>query len=141
MSTPKDPAPVAIIAARIARAYPSLSAFSAASLATELVAIERAQHRHAERCCSGADGGYVKLTPEPTAVGSRPAVMRDRLVHDPDAEQRAGARVWSRVGNWLRRCGELSKTHPNDSAIDLHSDPRGAVLTLRLPGETEARWL
>jgi hypothetical protein len=126
-----EPQPVAILAARIMRAYPSLSAYSAASLATELCAIERAQQRHAERCCNGADGGYTRRVT--SMLGSKLATVE----HDPDAEQRAGALVWHKVGNWLRRCGELSGTHPNSSTIRLQDDPRGRVLLLQLPGEAE----
>ena len=44
MST-REPSAAAILAARIAKAYPSLSAYSAALLADELCRIERAQRQ------------------------------------------------------------------------------------------------
>lgn len=153
MST-HEPAPVAILAARIMRAYPSLSPYSAASLATELSAIERAQRRHAERCCSGADGGYVKVAPSTVTVGSRPAVMRSRLIHDPDAEQRAGQRIERKVRAWEERVARAATDcipcHDGvDASIcgacedicpvgELQGDPRGPVLLVRLPGEADA---
>lgn len=128
----KDPAPVAILAARIQRAYPSLSAYSSAALAQELTAIERAQRRHAERCCSGADGGYVKRGPVIAGCGRE-------VFHDPDAEARAGARVGDRVRDWLwARLGTLCKLGDQPPTIELHGDPCGPVLLLRLPGESEA---
>jgi hypothetical protein len=137
MTSRTDPAPVAILAARIMRAYPSLLPFSAASLATELCAIERAQRKHAERCCSGADGGYVKHR-----LGAQGWVT----VHNPDAEERAGERIAQRVTAWGDRCLELwSKGNPrtawNRPTIELQGDPRGHVLLVRLPGETEASWV
>lgn len=169
MST-REPAPVAILAARLQRAYPSLSPYSAASLATELSAIERAQRRHAERCCNGADGGYVKLGDqehrnrayaEAKRNGWRCATREMLVVHDPDAEQRAGARIERNVTDWHRRIVSLTNRsgvlyrdatdgrdgntavrtlHPeqSDAVVDLQGDPRGAVLLVRLPGEAEA---
>lgn len=41
----RDPSPVAILAARLQRAYPALSPYSAASLAEELDRIERLMQR------------------------------------------------------------------------------------------------
>ncbi len=129
--TTKEPPSVAILSARIMRAYPSLSAYSAASLATELCAIERAQRRHAERCCSGADGGYVRRA-EP---GEN---VRCTLVHDPDAEERAGKRIEARTHRWRDRVQELTRQVAKTAAIELQGDPRGPVLLVRFPGETEA---
>lgn len=150
MST-KDPSPVAILAARLQRAYPTLSPYSAASLAEDLAKIERAQRRHAERCCSGEDGGYTRPAPRPDNPRGY------RIEHDPDAEERAGRRIVSALTRWktavshrlvpagigapdgsfyredmIRHASELS------SRIELHGDPRGPVLKIRLPGETEA---
>ena len=79
----------AVLAARLAKAYPSLSAYSAATLAEELCHIERAQRRHAERCCSGEVGGYVKRGD------------RMRWEHDPDAERKAGERIERKVRTWM----------------------------------------
>lgn len=139
MST-HEPAPVAILAARIMRAYPSLSPYSAASLATELSAIERAQRRHAERCCSGEDGGYVmRASGVHLARRSRTGTV---IVHDPDAEQRAGQRIAQQAVNWNVRLHELLGGGPlvvnNCPKIELQGDPRGPVLLVRLPGEAEA---
>ena len=109
-------------AARLARAYPNLSSYAAASLATELDAIERAQHRHAERCCSGADGGYVTFNggrPEPT--------------HDADAEMRAGNRIDRRLAKWTERLAELSDG--GTATIELRNYPRGRVLVATFAGE------
>lgn len=164
MST-KDPSPVTILAARLQRAYPSLSPYSAASLAEDLAKIERAQRRHAERCCSGEDGGYVKTVRGEfhrrqdalDAKHGRAAPVRPVLVHDPVAEERAGRRIVSALTRWktavshrlvpagigapdgsfyredmIRHASDLS------SRIELHGDPRGPVLKIRLPGEDEA---
>lgn len=130
MST-REPNPVAILAARIMRAYPSLSPYSAASLAEELAAIERAQRRHAERCCSGADGGYVKRGRPITGYGVNAITC---AIHNPDAEQRAARRILESVTRMMRR---FPATDPA-LRVDLQGDPRGPVLLVRLPGEAEA---
>lgn len=150
----REPSPAALYAARLARAYHSLSAYSAASLAHELDAIERAQHRHAERCCSGEDGGYVK----PGKIDGKDYVFKPGramaspcLVHDPEAEARVGERIARRVGRWRDRLCHLATTGqhaPNGIAmaeaqakvndgnrVTLQDDPRGRVLLLQLPGE------
>jgi hypothetical protein len=154
----KDPQDATVLTVRLARAFPSLSVYSSATLAESLCGIERAQRRHAERCCSGESGGYVQWHREPKGapwpVGMcHPAVAR----HDPEAEERAGQRIARKVAQWLRRLGEL---HPDnafvldagrlqvkagvawretvaDVRIELQHDPRGAVMLLRLPGEAE----
>lgn len=132
----REPASVAILAARIQRAYPALSPYSAASLATELDAIERAQRRHAERCCSGEDGGYTKWVDDPPR-------SYGHVVHDPDAERKAGERIERRVEQWggliADRLGvQLTSIGFNRPTVTLEGDPRGPVLLLRLPGEQEA---
>ncbi len=100
----REPSGEALLSARLARAYPTLSAYSAARLAQELCSIERAQRRHAERCCSGEDGGYVRIR----ALGrdddnaGRPIVRE----HDPEAEARAEKRIAAKVAAWCRRVAE-----------------------------------
>lgn len=146
----REPSAVAILAARLMRAWPSLSPYSCASLADELCAIERAQRRHVERCCSGADGGYVRRVNVAWLGGTK-------LEHAPEAEHRAGKRIVSALTRWksevshrvlpdgvdapdgspareamIRIASDLS------TRIELHDDPRGRVLLLRLPGEQEA---
>lgn len=132
--TTKEPSGAAQLAARLARAYPSLSAYSSATLAEELCAIERAQRRHAERCCSGEDGGYVRLRNPQFGMVSRE--------HDPDAEARAEKRIQHRRNEWLHRLQErTSSPLPMGMcgvSITLQDDPRGPVLLLQLPGEGEA---
>jgi len=140
--TRREPSDVAILSARLARAYPALSAYSAASLATELCAIERAQHRHAERCCSGEDGGYVRRKEgAPVGLG---AYTRHVLEHDPDAEERAGKRIARAIDLWtvnlqsrLNVPGAIAKRQIAGMTVELQGDPRGRVLLLRLPGESE----
>ena len=138
--TTKEPKAATMLAARLARAYPSLSAYSAATLAEELCAIERAQRRHAERCCSGVDGGYVKTIFRVDDEGRHVTSQ----IHDPDAEERAGKRIDGRVARWV---GSLtSRLSPEDARkvptpigpiVELDGDPRGAVLKVQLPGEAE----
>lgn len=124
-----------------ARAYPSLSSYSAATMAEELCRIERAQRLHATRCCSGADGGYVRRTWETNCDGV-PNCENTR--HDPEAEERAAARIDKRIADWLRRLRlrcllELRGGNAGDAtvSIELQHDPRGRVLLIRLPGEAE----
>ena len=151
MST-REPNPVAILAARIMRAYPSLSPYSAASLAEELAAIERAQRRHAERCCSGADGGYVKRGRPITGYGVNAITC---AIHNPDAEKRAARRVERRIERWCLNLAECRHPHlvgdarsmaiataacMHRAVVTTQGDPRGPVLLVRFPGETEARW-
>lgn len=136
----REPSPATLYAARLARAYPSLSSYSAASLAHELHAIERAQHRHAERCCSGEDGGYTKW--ERPSKGA--ALLK---VHDPEAEARAERRISLRLRAWQaeicnRQIDSIDGTDKPLPTFDLalvtlHYDPRGRVLLLQLPGEAE----
>ena len=149
----REPVPVAILAARIMRAYPSLSAYSAASLADELCRIERAQHRHAERCCSGEDGGYVQMRTAKAGESARAYCGGIGFIceHDPAAEERAAQRIERSVGRWRSRLANLSVAAPGSSAeiyaaaeraararVDLQGDPRGPVLLVRFPGEAEA---
>lgn len=181
-----EPKPAALLAARIAKSYPTLSAYSAATLAEELCRIERAQHRHAERCCNGEDGGYVKAgTERPRRVFSCVACLQpvhgsaafgagagDRcihyysgkrchgllkatgterapLVHDPDAEARAAQRIETRLVRWENQLVALHDRGPINllattkghavPQVTLEGDPRGAVLKVQLPGESEAR--
>lgn len=155
--TRREPPDVAVLAARLQRAYPSLSPYSAATLANELCAIERAQRRHAERCCSGEDGGYVRKRdfakvavfdgkePRGTTEWRRdPNTGRWLVEHDPDAERRAGERIERRLARWITRLGNLRNdpegTWTSDTqkpAVNLQDDPRGPVLVLLLPGEAE----
>lgn len=137
----REPPDVAILAARLMRAWPSLSPYSCAHLATELCAIERAQRRHAERQCNGEDGGYVRAV-NVAWLGGR------RVEHNPEAEQRAGNRIARRVFRWKeeawkRAIGKAAGDPAGTSGImvcdiELQGDPRGSVLLLRLPGEKEA---
>lgn len=155
MTTPKEPASATVLAARIQRAYPTLSPYSAATLAEELCRIERAQRRHAERCCSGEDGGYVKRVRSEMhhkqdaldARMGRAAPLAATIIHDPEAERRAG----ERIGNALERWRSLRTLFmgfgmprdaiaPEQPVIELDGDPRGAVLKVRFPGESEAVW-
>lgn len=158
----KEPTDEALVAARLARAFPALLAYSAAGMAVELCGIERAQRRHAERCCNGEDGGYVRIRPLGNAGGP---IVRE---HDPDAEERAAKRIDAQVDKWTNRLGELLvsaagrplpihirgnaagdkrrrgeamadvRMAVSDVVVDLQGDPRGAVLLLRLPGDAEA---
>lgn len=142
----KEPKSATMLSARLARAYPSLSAYSAATLAEELCRIERAQHRHAERCCSGADGGYTQTIWRTDDEGRNVATQ----IHDPDAEARAGVRIYERFRKWKQRLAGLGgiakreglEAQPLEtltgSSVELTLDPRGAVLKVRLPGEAEA---
>ena len=139
--TRREPPDVAILAARLQRAWPSLSPYSAASLAVELCSIERAQRRHAERCCSGADGGYVRPIAHQSSELSRAkaAGMIPCLVeHDPAAEQRAEKRIERRLARWHAEAG-VRMIAPGaicrSADIELQDDPRGPVLLLRLPKE------
>jgi len=140
----KEPPSVAILSARIMRAYPSLSPYSAASLATELCAIERAQRRHAEAQCNGE----YAYNPDPRRVVQN--------IECGIAEQRAGERIDKRLDRWQSQLAELVASRspewdraPREDkrarmdavhkgyAIELQDDPRGPVLLLRLPGEAE----
>lgn len=147
----REPPDVAILAARMIRAYPALSPYSAASLAVELCAIERAQRRHAERYCSGPRAtpgeihGYCKLVPLPAGISQDPRAPRGmKWTDDPDAKQRTGERIARRLFRWRSRIGGLlNPCNPGETCVrtDLEIrreyDPRGAVLLLRLPGEAE----
>lgn len=134
-----------VLAARLARAYPALSPFSAASLAEELVRIERAQHRHAVRCCSGEDGGYVRKRKAVALAGIGDSLRRDDVEHDPDAERKAGERIERRCARWVDRVfavmadGPVYRAAIGAPAVTLQHDPRGPVLLLRLPGDDEAK--
>lgn len=130
-----------MMAARLARAYPSLSIYSAATLAEELCAIERAQRRHAERCCSGEDGGYVRKRAAGKLNGIGDSLRRNDVEHDPDAEARAEERIRRKVARWSSRVHDLlsgaSRTG-SGHRIERQYDPRGSVLLIQLPGEAEA---
>lgn len=153
----KNPAPVAILAARLQRACPALSPYSAAALAEDLAKIERAQRRHAERCCSGEDGGYVRIRAATAGESARSysggvGYLRE---HDPVAEERAGRRIEERTTTWHRKLVRLSSrsgvlyrdgeddtprtlANLSDAVIVLRHDPRGAVVKAQFYGESEA---
>lgn len=150
--TPKEPRSESLLAARIMRAYPTLSCYSAATLAESLCAIERMQRRHAERCCSGEDGGYVrrsKTRMRPVSDGTGYAAV---IEHDPEAEERAGLRIYERCRKWRESIycrthqwlgtDDLTEHAKKEAerlcSFELQHDPRGRVLLLRLPGEAEA---
>lgn len=127
--TRREPPGVAILAARLARAYPALSVFSAASLAVELLGIKRAQRRLAERAC--ADSDYAIGAAGPIAVTNVPEAW---------AGNRARARITKAVGAWRFRL-ERDAGVSSGATVGMLSrklDPRGPVLLLRLPGEAEA---
>jgi hypothetical protein len=113
--TTKEPAPVAILAARIQRAYPSLSAFSSASLATELAAIERAQERHVVR---SVNGDYGKM-----ALG----------------EAQAERTVLMQIAVWTQYLLKLTGGKAVDGVlpniVEPSYEPGGPMLVARFPGE------
>lgn len=120
----KEPADVLLLAARIAKAFPKMSAYSSAYHAQKLDALERAWHRHCEHCCSGEDGGYRKWS----GNGWR---------YDPVAEERKDAKLREAIKSAI---DAIDATSPGLGGIDyeLQGDPRGRVMLLRFPGESEA---
>lgn len=122
MSAPREPKDETLLAARLAwhedATKWATGPYGIARLADELCDIERAWRRHCERCCSGEDGGYVRFED-------------GRARHDPEAEERADKRLRNRVRAWVAKVP--------GGTVELQGDPRGAVLLLKLPGETEAR--
>lgn len=146
MQAKREPPDVAILAARLMRAFPALSPYSAASLADELERIESANRRHAERGCNGSPDvrrrpergelfGYVKLAPLPAGRSPDPTAPAGQTwVDDPESKERAARLLKARVGRWLDRCSELAD-------IDRASGPLVqfdfVLLKLRLPNESE----
>jgi hypothetical protein len=114
----KEPKDATHAAARLARAYPALSCYSAARLAEKLCAIERAQRRHAVRDCS--EEWYTR--------GQEGKTPRDR----------AAKRIDRRMLNWLDFLG-LYSGNRIAPPYSLEGDPRGAVLRIQFPGEPEAQ--
>ena len=159
----KDPSDEAILAARIQRAYPQLGPYQSASLARDLGKIERAQRRHAERQCNGPPDarrraergevfGYVKLCDLRAGEIANPCAPRGRTWEsDPDAEERASKIIEHRLIRWKGKVQGLIVGDDADPVTvrqfcyyasprtELEGDPRGAVLKIRFPGETEAR--
>lgn len=115
MTRRREPSDEAILAARLQRAYPSLSPYSSASLAQQLCAIERMQRRHAENWCN-----------EPDYQCEMPRWERGKVS------------IGRRIAKWQTRLAELGVIARGSPAIELEGDPRGAVLKVRLPGEPEA---
>jgi len=109
-----------MLAARLAKAFPSLSAYSAAFFAEELCKIERAQRRHTESQCSVQ--GYDE------ARGDR------RIARMLTTWRYKVANMVERDDDAIRNCIAA------DLAIntELHGDPRGAVLKVQFPNEREA---
>jgi len=108
----REPPDVAVMAARVARAYPTLSPYSAASIATELCRIERLTHLHAERQCNDPDyqDGMARWKRGRNAIISSIARVNAAL-----RDQHCRTPLESEVGG----------------------DPRGATFKVRLPGEKE----
>jgi len=154
----KEPSDAAHLAARLARAYSGLSPYSAATLAESLCAIERAQRRHAVRCCNGAPDvrrkpergelfGYCKLVPLPPERDADPTAPRGMCwTDDTEAEFRASKRIESRLWAWrddfARRIGQrdddICRLLPTPRILR-HGDPRGCVLSIQCAGEPEAQ--
>lgn len=154
-----SPHSAVLLAARIARAYPALSAYSSATLAEGLCRVEKFQRTYATRACNG-DYKTWKTRPAIREAGTDACYA----VHDPNAEARAKKAVKTRVTGWLARLLDLAGTccpqcqRKTDfdgrcsdsrckffgkdlcyvSKVYLEGDPRGAVLKVRFPGETEA---
>jgi hypothetical protein len=132
----REPSGESLLSARLARAYPSLSIFSCATLAQELCGIERAQRRHAERCCNGADGGYVRLRKARGSeidAGAPNGLVRE---HNERAELLAGERIQRKLLGWNMRLSGLIEA-PTHTRITTEGDPRGPVLFLGLQGEQQ----
>lgn len=79
-------------------------------------------------------------------AAGRPSKTSSCLVHDPEAEERAGKRIERRVTKWENRVVALhDRGHVNvlvgfpdkQPRITIQGDPRGRVLLLQLPGESE----
>src|SRR5262245_49762505 len=135
----KEPSDESVLSARLARAYPALSPYSAACLARELCSIERAQRKHAERQCNG---DYTRVKRQRGAWGG----VAEMTVDDTAAEARAEKQIDRRVVRWAAdAAGYLNPRgigapdgNPHKEAmvrdaatlaqgITLHGDPRGPV--------------
>lgn len=107
-----DPREVAEMAARLVRAYPQLSCYSASELAVEIYAVERAARRDAIRACNGEFAST-------------------------EDEQRSEGRVQLRCAKWIYHLATLVGSPVGVSLIP-EGDPRGCVLQLHhLPGHSE----
>lgn len=131
MTTKEDVQRAAELAARLARAYPRINVGGCARGAEAIMQAERKARRHAERCCSGEDGGYTRWN-------------SGRVVHDPDKEARYGGFVRRDVLAALRLVESWSqgRAYVDDSTIPpcvVEGDPRGPVLRIKFPGEPELR--
>lgn len=91
-------------AATLARAFPHLSAYTAASYAADLARLARAQQRHAERLCSDCRYG------DPDTVGT--------------AAESAECRI-------ARACAKVIAELPGLD-IERHGDPRGGYFVVRV---------
>lgn len=122
-----DPTDIATLSVHLARAFPTLSAYSAAYLSSRLHALERKVRRDAEAGCS-----------EPRTEKQ---------------EKRAESAIRHATALWLATLAQLTGiggAESNMSApelvsasvrsgvrIDTQGDPRGCVLLLTLPGHSE----
>jgi len=114
----REPSDVAVMAARVARAYPTLSPYSAARIAVEFCAIERMTKLHAERQCNDADYqvGMVRWRRARSAIENSLLRLQTQL------------QDWNAVDS--RGVVVLPTTETG-------GDPRGATFKVRLPGEKE----
>lgn len=146
------------LAARMARAFPSLGVLWCADKALELCAIERAQRTHAERCGNGPPDvrrkpergelfGYVKLVPLPHGRSVDDTAPKGMTwTDDHEAQERAAKRIERLVAAWCESVrldrglgvGNRLASPAHRPSVSLEGDPRGAVLKVRLPGESEA---
>ena len=101
----------ALYTARLARAFPLMSAHSADYLGNKLARIESRQHTHTERDCS--EEWYQ------------------------DHSERIAASIARAATRWIAEARDLA-IEPNAAIVlDLEGDPRGRVVLLQLPGEVE----
>lgn len=102
----------AMYTARLARAFPNLSTYSARELARKLARIESRQHTHTERDCS--DEWYQ------------------------DRSERVAKSIAKSATRWIEEARAFAFVPDAPIVVDLEGDPRGRVVLLQLPGEVEA---
>jgi len=145
----REPSDVAVMAARVARAYPTLSPYASARIATEFVRIGNLWNTHATRKCNGSPDirrkpepgelfGYVKLVPLPEGRPQDPGAPKGKAwVDDPDAAERAGKRITNAIGQVQTQLQDWRAIDSNGVVVLPGVQTAEFHINVRLPGERE----
>ena len=125
-----DPTDIATLSVHLARAFPNLSAYSAAYLSSRLHALERKVRRDAEASCNEPRTEKQEKRAA-SAIRHATALWLARLA------QFAALRGVGDEARYISAPELVNAATAAGIRIETQGDPRGCVLLLTLPGHAE----